>query len=726
MELKHRLSYANNKTVPPSRVTWFCKEPIGFDDFKTRISRGEYHGMSAELSMDSLEFHGAETVDKIEIAYVQSIDTVITYDVLTEDNVVVYSGVLDLTTASFNLSEYKSVKVHVGEVGVKTIFNNRSGVEIDLNTKTTIDGEDLLHIPSWVSLAIPQRHLAYTNMLSQDTSAEYKSGIGGDNPHADGFYIGSNRSSYGAICVPLRRSKSNEFGTITNVEQPFAITDIGDGSGIPYIYTPDDDHETKYGTGTVARITSKVVLHVSPKTYISGGASGGSVFFMLTAKGKDDSVSGTPTWVNRSKFANREDFDIELSIDAELPAGDAIQFYIETYVDGGVYYSDIWLTVMDGSYFKMAMFDNLEFETVKAKVLPVFDSLNTIVEAVSENELTLKSEWYKMPLGGGAMKALTNGYKIRGLFTEGEVERNMPLSFKNAIESLDAMDCIGWCFESDNDGKYIRVEPWTWFYKSNLVLSIDNVAIIRDVDPESIITELQIGYTKYATQDEYNSVDSFHGERVYLSNIRGVSKSVSKMCDFIADNYAIEETRRAANGVDSSEEFKYDENIFVLELVGIRGTVPFRYSVSRGIANATDIDRPEEVINMSISPYHNACRWAGRMMATYGVVLPSFASGTINYHASYEKTHAPGLLYLSTVVNEHKENDPLVYNQPRLIRAEKITFDYPISVEQYNAIKANPYGIVRVNGEDCWIKEFTYSFKDGMANFVLMPKFDYE
>jgi hypothetical protein len=59
---------------------------------------------------------------------------------------------------------------------------------------------------------------------------------------------------------------------------------------------------------------------------------------------------------------------------------------------------------------------------------------------------------------------------------------------------------------------------------------------------------------------------------------------------------------------------------------------------------------------------------------------------------------------------------------PRVFKAEEVSLTYPITLEQYQAIKQNPYGLVVVDEEECWIKEFTYDFNTSEAEFKLTPK----
>lgn len=147
-------------------------EPIGFDDFKMTMKRGDYHGMSVEVSEMTLEFYGT-AADMIKAAYQTDLDTELTYKI-TMDNDVMFTGVIDLTTYEEQYSEYYSVSCKVGEVGVKTTFNNRSETEIDLNGTKTVDGLALAHTYTWNKLSIPYKTINYTDYAYQKTTTTYR------------------------------------------------------------------------------------------------------------------------------------------------------------------------------------------------------------------------------------------------------------------------------------------------------------------------------------------------------------------------------------------------------------------------------------------------------------------------------------------------------------------------------------------------------------------------
>jgi hypothetical protein len=126
--------------------------------------------------------------------------------------------------------------------------------------------------------------------------------------------------------------------------------------------------------------------------------------------------------------------------------------------------SSIKVTVKEGSYIRMTLMSKTTTKDIYAETILVHNALNHIVECISENQLQCKSNFYKTPnsydasggvsCGNGGLKAITNGYKIRGLCSDGETERNMPLSFKDMVEAMDTQDCIGWGFVEEN-GKLV-------------------------------------------------------------------------------------------------------------------------------------------------------------------------------------------------------------------------------------------------------------------------------
>lgn len=696
--------------------TTVIEEPIGWDDLQMTIKRNDYHGMGAEVSLGELEFYGA-AFDLIKSSYEENIDQKVLYQI-ENDGTAFYSGGVDLTTCSFIKGDYQSVKAKIGDIGPMTTFNNRVKTDIDLNSPKTVDGLAVA-TPTWQSIHIPVKHLLYTNFAKTKADTQVpQSGVLA--------FDGENRY----LVVPIGDFSVNEFGS---VDSSTAYV-VGSADSVESQYIASTDHTQKYGNGTMmdVDISLSVTLNLS-------AAPGSSYTFYRRLVAKDNSGNTIQTGLV-SLSAVGSELNIYARLQGELSAGDGVRFYLIVYsMLGSVYTSfNASVVVKKGSYVSMKMYDTLEDDEVNTKMIFLHDAFNVVAKSISENELTVKSEWCRLQesyinpgeLGGGSLKALSDGYHIRGLFTNGELERNMPVSFKGLIEALDALDCIGWGFSTEDGQLYVRVERWDWFYKDTTILTLTNVAeVTTAVFTDRIPTELQIGYKKYATQDQYNSIDSPHGSRTFTNGIKALSKALTKECEFIADNYAIEETRRARTQVNETEETTYDESIFVFELVRVTDNGTTTFAIGHTATNAENVGRTNEFINAKLTPRHMAARWRDYLFATNNTTPFRFTSGEINYKSKFgvipaedeDGTTVTESLATYAENSPQTENDDITYSHAKF-KAEKITFSYPLTVSQYNAVKANPYGLVSVNGVLGWILDFKYKFEDGMADFTLIAK----
>lgn len=745
-------------------------EPIGFDGLKTTIKRGDYHGISAEVSVGTLEFYNTalqKGADIISAAYNSNIDTEIGYLVTDKDGVEVYSGVVDLATYSEKTGDCKKISCKVGEVGIKTTFNNRTETEVDLNRTTTIDGVAIKSGIKQLRLKIPARSVVYTNLMQSRGAVVWDK----DNAAQGADFHLADDVSHQWINIPITASPVlHEFGE--QMLQPYVvygssdakpsdprvgdkvICDFGNllfekGSGFDEKYGSSSSYDIEMDITVTVELGSPLFINspaggikefvadlvlvdgattmkapIESSTYV---AHSGQQTYTNDARSKTFSIKTTLTNVKKQKLAlglsmrNRNFYDDNVGVHNYYNAASSVK-----------------VTIKEGSYIRMSLLSKSTTKDVYADMIMVHNAFNRIVECISENQLQCKSDYYKTPnsydasgasCGSGGLKVITNGYKIRGLYSDGETERNMPLSFKDMVEAMDTQDCIGWGFVEENGKLVVRVEQWHWFYKNDVILTINNPKEkTRAIDPDWLITSLKIGYKKYTTNEDINAVDSIHSERTFTSQIKSVSNAKEKLCKFIADNFAIEEMRRKAMDANT-EEYKYDENIFIFEVqCGNGGGSRFSYVIVTGRAkNVKNITNANEMYNMALSPRRMAQNWAWRM-ATFNSSSPmEMTKGTVNYKAEFGSKYSttvspPYYTYYLNTPSQVIAEDEAISNSNPLFRAETLKIEYPITISQYQAIKRNPYGIIVVDGEKYWLKEMRFSFKNGKAEFTLIPK----
>lgn len=701
MVITHKLAINGTESV--------IEEPVGFDDLKTKIKRSDLHGMSVELSVGNLEFYGV-AFNIIKEAYESDIESQIVYTASTDSGEVIYSGTIDLSTYSEKCGDYCSITCKVGDVGAKTTFNNRVDTDVDLNATKTIDGADLGMQASWNNIKLPLKHLKYTNSAEQKNADEI--------PVRYAYVTGQYND---VTPFALDNVKVNEFGQLCQNN---------------ILFEEGDDFDEVFGSGTTMHVdlSIKVVIEKAIVMIYEGTTA------RIGVSLKNGSNVLAYTLFPRGFNIGDK---ISLSYNGTISTDQPLTLHFREMHQADILQWDVAISIVPKeSYVKMTMYDNLQDSGVSADMLPVHNALNVITGAISENALSVKSDWFggwlsswNMPTsaGGGHLKAITNGYKIRGLFTEGDTERNMPVSFKSMINSLNALDCIGWGFSRENGADVVRVERWNWFYKDDVILHLAGAdELERSVDVDNIITDIQIGFKKYETTSQFNSIDSVHGERSMTNAIKVVSKKISQLCNFIGDTYCIEETRRAKEQVDPTESFKYDENIFIFEL-GYKGNLDYHNPpapyIPNNVVSSSGVDRPAEQYNVQLSPRRCAERWRSFLFASRNRTPYRFISGKINYKAIFAcNTDHSTASYLDAYLEDYMggqqlaEDAQIEYSQP-IFKAELLKFTYPITLEQYKGIMANPYGQIEIDGIYGWIKEMQYSFATGEAEFTLIPKF---
>lgn len=731
MELKH---YLNDILID---------EPIGFDKFKTKMKRGKYHGMSVEASVGELEFYG-RGAEMIVESYNQNVDSEMNYRVQLngED---IYLAMCDLSTIKIHSGDYCSVSCSMGDIGVKTAFNNNSDIEINLNSTKDIEGVELATTYPFPKITLPKRKIVYTNRMQQNKTETIVGTSNNGITYKDDVPVcffnlrfnGTSISEFDTFepnlyCAgknaPLYEEEGNPWSKAFNLN-----------GYVEPLFSKSVDFESKYGD---VSINIKVKARVSLKfdgaffTHMVGGTQSVTFTPMLVESNCLTINDNNYLWKGNSQFLTFGESAINyttLTFDFEFEKTDlkvnslffGIRIEHENMSAGGKYYNNetpIIATLKKDSFVELKLNSSVTFDT-DAKMIFVGDALQKCVDILSSQKLMLKSEFYGSPwatknqqtaIGGGWAKVLTNGYFIRNI-----ENKEFVVSFKDFIESLSMQDCVGWAFE----GNSIRVEPWRYFYNDKVVLSINNPKE-KDIsiDTDYVCSVLNIGYKKYEDNEDIKAMDSIHGERIYTSNTKAISKEVKAQSVFIADNYAIELTRRAKFTTDKEDEYKYDENIFVISVDVYKDE--FNAEATSDLDSTTAENVNKETYNVKLSPAQCALRWLDFLFSLNGQSVFRFTSGKLNCDAKALPRKSETLLSDNTPTSDFRENSDLLLEWANpIFKAESLKITYPLTFSEYHNIVSNPYGIVVVDGDEYWIKEFEYSLAEGECSFSLTPKF---
>ncbi len=345
--------------------------------------------------------------------------------------------------------------------------------------------------------------------------------------------------------------------------------------------------------------------------------------------------------------------------------------------------------------------------------------------------------------GCGAWTVLTSGINLRAFGTA------FFTSFNELYEALDCVFNIGVGYlDSENDS--IRIENKEYFYQNQVILEIQldefNSKFTRRPYTEALNKRFITGYAE-SIKDEINTIDEFNTKREYNLLNTKIDGELAKQCEYIASGYTIEWQRRSRLSADA----QYDDNKFIIateRFVGTQSPATGMYTNEAGVDNPSStlpnpplyapdglID-PATTYNWRLSPYYNTIRWASVLkQSTWKQPdeLLTFALGETNFQVAGNE---PGVSYgcdididydlPPTFEITHGENQDIHLQditfpraQDMLFKPEEVTFEYPITFTEYKMIRQNPYGKIKVNGEDFYIKEIGFQLNKN-SNFTLL------
>lgn len=736
------------------------KEPVGFDDFSSKLVRNSKHGISAEFSDKELEFDRKASAIIREAYNNIGIDAELILLVEQTCNgtdwIEVYKGVLDLAEYVDLKDKYRRVKCKTGQVGVMTTFNNRCSMSVMLDSNK---GQDGANIPVYANLnkeiLMPSKKVVLKTIAANNEDAYY-------NNLFEKTIVASHgeQNTYITVDIPFINTESSDIGTFYSLGAPKVTNHYSEyPKGNPMILFTDDEL-SKYGD--TFKIKGNLAIDINiiyPYNYSEINEQTGHFHreFILS-NGEDIIVISSHDEVidyKSSQYPPVLDWNTSISITIpEIVLNKRANLYFQmrmkfTYnrvygIGAAINIKKMCIYGAEKGSESEALRSNIDISTLseypdsRHNVCMIHEALSHITESISNGKLNIKSDWYGRPdsevnptgiYGGGSLRCITNGLRMRNAVLPGGKSTFFSVSMNDLYNGLNAIDNLGIGFSEENGKLYVRVEPWEWFYKDEVILTINNPASLeRSVDVMALYSILKIGYKKYVDNKDSNWIDTFMTEREYTSKLKLVNNKLEQLSNFVADPYAIEYTRRKTLEKDT-KDWTYDNDIFIICLVadivsGVKSII-----VDLGV-EGTDgsVVSPETMYNVRISPARNAIRWANRILNFTGsnkLHLSSAIGNAIAKGKAVNIASKDGHQYeygydCGEVVSESDEID---FIKGPIIKPEILKLEYPISSKQYALLKKKPYGQIIVDGEVCYLKDVEYKYRDGLAKFTLTPSF---
>jgi hypothetical protein len=322
-----------------------------------------------------------------------------------------------------------------------------------------------------------------------------------------------------------------------------------------------------------------------------------------------------------------------------------------------------------------------------------------------------------------------NRYSItKGSFIRNVTQPSVPnlfVNFEMLFEECRKIFNIGWGF--DNNETELILGRTDIFYKSNVVVDVGLVdKAIFTTAQDLIYGTINVGYNKWEAE-EFNGLDEMNTERQYRRNIDSNPSELDLMADIISAGYTIEVTRRKNQAETGTSDWRYDDDLFIINTYIDDDLVLYAY---RGVDNgAANIYSPATRMNYALTPVRNLMRWFKSIAAATPTVANEeliFTSGTGNYIAEGQMTvYCP---IEGEVIAENETIDSTKFSDDYYItpiwKTEYVTFTAPFSMANFEDVKVNPYGAIRFRCSDTYytgnIVEINHDPNEGLAVFKLL------
>lgn len=713
-------------------------EPIGFDATKIKLKRSEnWHGVMSETSEETIEFYGSGFDILSGLYAVSGIDAVCVFkveyycnDELQEDS--------EYNITFYEYEEFCGndcyCKVGIERTGCFYQFKNAMDTKVDLDATVAIDKTTVLGQYEYLGkeIEIPSKTIVLTskaesteNNIEQDYTTDINAEFGSS-------YTGVILAEFWIPFETDVLTELEEFVTLPTWDKNFgAVTDEVALNNYFYKNAVTDIQCLGNDYSIIVKSQGRLSFTTTATLFPF------EVRFILTKR-----VGSVPTILLQPVISNTGsgfdyiyEWDVDSSLTETLNEDDLLLCYI---IINGLKtttgnFSDFIITHEFPS--SLIITTDSTCDPSNAKLYLVNETLSHISEYVTNNCLRVYSEYlgrtdsqpYNIDTDGcGGLLGLTNGLFLRRIedVKTGAESPILALSFNDVINAVNCIEPLGFTIEQHGNVEVIRIEDWKYFYNDTVVVNLGTVSVKKTPNLKLHFKNFKTGYSKYEAE-EYNGLDEFLTEREYTTSLVNHNGVLEKVCKFIASGYAIEITRRKGN--INTKDWRFDNDTFVIALK--RTIYIDELDVEQGnITDADNIIDPATILNFRISPARMAMKWF-QYVTTFlkGTKELLFASGKGNTAAEGELVG--GCNNENGVISEKQNLVQTNFTDsqdgifiPELHNLDKVPFTF----QQYKSVRANPEGLFAYKCDDVqrygWLQEFSYSFVDGEADIVLIPR----
>lgn len=574
------------------------RDPGGWKDIVSVIKRdADYHGLFYEFESRKLDFYCDNGKEFIETIYESEgvdaeIGLLIEFSCDGTTYTTYFQGRLNMKTLrKAGLSEREYLSIGVDDAGEVKKALNRFDTVIDLSATESLDGIAILP-PTAANITLHSKAIRKeaNSIPFEETTSSVTSG--------EHFTQGDN-----VYMFPPMYPETSELEGGNTITDNFIVCNTG--------YGTCTSHAIQEFLEDIGSVDVEFNLSFTIRLKQTDPPNGTQIqvdgFAVYLACGPD--ISNPETLVSSAPgLVNLNPYDISFFVSGtrnySVSAGDKL-FVLFVLDTGGPTFPQFDIDILsDTSTYINIVGLSTSAETT-AKSYYVHEALNQISEAITSESDPFKSNYFgRAGLGYasdgcGAYTAITNGFQIRGFPI---IERPVRISMKDMFESLNAIHNLGIGYENNK----IVMEPKEYFYENTLLLTLNNVPDIEMSIPQRLYySTFEFNYEKWQSE-ELNGLDEFNTRRQYSTGIKAIQTALRVNSKLIGSGYALEFTRRKQYSDSFTEDYKFDNDNFIICLNSAMNAA----EKNENFPYINNLISPETAYNLRISPARNALRWS--------------------------------------------------------------------------------------------------------------------
>ncbi|WP_127846208.1 hypothetical protein [Psychroflexus aestuariivivens] len=723
-------------------------EPIGWKTDDKEMARNEdYDGIFPKFS-NNLKFYG-DAVD-----FIQAVKDI--FDINAEIRLskkekhpyedtwyLSYTGYLDMSTYTY---EDNKISLKFNSGGLEQELKNRNNKKIEIERTNTLDGQPIPDLEtSKVKLEGRRIFLRSKWEMDQDNNDFSLT----TSYNWDVFDGGSDIIQSKKISLPLKLEQ-NSHQNLAQTPTTFFSTVMNQGD-LNQMLMFDFSRERTLNVsfkdiGFKPRITefdvnwayiaiqinvyengfdfdhkSTTTIYAATKNYSSSN---------LNYNNPDDLEQISNQWVD----VNDQSFDITLLEGESFEVAILIRGALERQlVNRSRYYVDF-----DNFLGKVTVEEDSEFQTTFTKSLLAHELGERLSHIITGRTNIFKSEVLGRTAigyeknGMASMTALSHGFWIRGFEKDASDEENkykpFTTTWKDYIESLQAVWNLGLGIENDGKKEILRIEDKKYFYQKTVTIKLPYQVknVKRSVAKKKYYSGIEIGYEKGGEYEQAMGLDEYNGTSTFITPVKTIDNDFVKKSKYSADSYGREFTRRKSKTLFPTEDTDRDNDIHLMDVKPTElGHFKMRKWQDDFDEEPTGIYSPETATNLRLTPFCMLKRHGWIIRAS----VSKFPDEWIRYTSSTANSRLKTKMSINpdhTYVNgqEYAENDDIISNElererfvPEWIEFEHVVeFETARDLEGYTTILGkripNKYGLI----------EFINEFGDKETGFLFNVK----